>query len=53
MSLVEDGVLGIARDEQHGQSGTPFARDVRKLAAIHAMRKSDISQQEIDLVFRF
>ena len=48
MSVVERGILGIARDEQHLQVGSHYPRGISDLPTVHSARKPDIGHQQVD-----
>jgi hypothetical protein len=46
-ALADDGVAGVAGDEQDGQCGQHFARGIGELAAIEAAGQADIGHQQV------
>src|ERR1700760_1015188 len=47
-AISDDGIFCIAGDEQYLQLRSKLARGVGNLAAVHSVRKPDVSYQEID-----
>ncbi len=46
--MVEDGVLGVAGNEEHLQVRPMLARRVRHLAAVQPAREADVGDQQVD-----
>lgn len=52
MTGFDDGVLGVSGDEEHLEIGPALSRRIRNLTSVHAARKTDIRDQEVDATIR-